>query len=90
MQTLPQYLDSNGLMRGPETVLPYLPNKDRSLFLNMNKITKEATTQKDDSVLLSPPDDSTAKAKAISRARVKQLPREVREGGGERENRNNT
>lgn len=70
MQTLPQYLDFSGLMRGPETVLPYLPKKDRSLFLNMNKITKEAATQKD-SVLLSPTDNSTAKAKAISRAESK-------------------
>lgn len=60
MQTLPQYLDFSGLMRGPEMVLPYLPKKDRSLFLNMNKITTEAATQKD-SVLLSPTDDSTAK-----------------------------
>lgn len=70
MQTLPQDLDFSGLMRGPETVPPYLPKKDHSLFLNMNKITTEAATQKD-SVLLSPTDDSTAKAKQYREQRVR-------------------
>lgn len=71
MQTLPQYLDSSALMRGPGTPLPCSPKKDRCLFFLIRiKFTKEDATLKG-SVLLSPADESTAKAKAISRVESK-------------------
>lgn len=84
MQTLPQYLDSSGLMRGPGTICFCLPKKDCSLFLNMNEITKEAATRRG-SVMLRPTDDrAQLRLRQYQGQRIKRLRREVREGERER------